>query len=241
MSEAVKVAIIDSGVNPAHPHVAGVAGGVRITALGEDETYLDFIGHGTAVAGAIREKAPAAELYAVKVFEQSLTTNIDRILRALEWCRANKMQIVNLSLGTLNLQHQEKFTRFLAEAEDLLVVAAREINGQPSLPGCLPGVVSVGLDWACPREAYRWNAEQQAFYASGYARPIPGVPLEQNLKGISFAVANMTGFVARACESQRSLSRQQLQQKLQHACLPAAQEAFALSDEAMHNDGGSVG
>jgi len=38
------------------------------------------------------------------------------------------------------------------------------------------------------------------FSASGYARPIPGVPPERNLNGISFAVANMTGFVARACE-----------------------------------------
>jgi hypothetical protein len=36
------------------------------------------------------------------------------------------------------------------------------------------------------------------FYASGYPRPVPGLPQERNLNGISFAVANMTGFVARA-------------------------------------------
>lgn len=34
--------------------------------------------------------------------------------------------------------------------------------------------------------------------ASGYPRPIPGVPPERNLKGISFAVANVTGVLARA-------------------------------------------
>jgi hypothetical protein len=32
--------------------------------------------------------------------------------------------------------------------------------------------------------------------ASGYARPIPGVSLEQNLKGQSLAVANATGLLA---------------------------------------------
>jgi hypothetical protein len=32
--------------------------------------------------------------------------------------------------------------------------------------------------------------------ASGYPRPIPGVPPERNLKGLSFAVANATGFLA---------------------------------------------
>jgi hypothetical protein len=28
-------------------------------------------------------------------------------------------------------------------------------------------------------------------------RPIPGVPVERNLSGLSFAVANATGFLAR--------------------------------------------
>jgi hypothetical protein len=33
--------------------------------------------------------------------------------------------------------------------------------------------------------------------ASGYPRPIPGVPPERNLRGVSFAVANATGVIAR--------------------------------------------
>jgi hypothetical protein len=32
--------------------------------------------------------------------------------------------------------------------------------------------------------------------ASGFPRPIPGVPPENNLKGLSFAVANATGVIA---------------------------------------------
>ena len=85
----------------------------------------------------------------------------------------------------------------------VVVVAAREASGQPILPGCLPLAVGVGLDWSCPRHAYRY--EGGTFFASGYPRSIPGVPAERNLNGISFAVANMTGFVARArelCEAQ---------------------------------------
>ena len=60
----VSVAIIDSGVNPNHPHLNGVAGGVGISPDGKvlSTDYLDYIGHGTAVAGAIHEKAPDAAL-----------------------------------------------------------------------------------------------------------------------------------------------------------------------------------
>jgi hypothetical protein len=55
------VAIIDSGVYAAHPHVGSVAGGIAIDQNGhEHDDYADRLGHGTAVAAAIREKAPDA-------------------------------------------------------------------------------------------------------------------------------------------------------------------------------------
>src|SRR5207247_724326 len=106
----VKVGIIDSGVNPAHPHVGSVDGGTRITSGEADSTndYLDYIGHGTAVAGAIREKAPDALLYTVKVFDRALTTNIEAIIKAIDWCIENEIEVINLSLGTVNVEHREK-------------------------------------------------------------------------------------------------------------------------------------
>jgi len=80
--------------------------------------------------------------------------------------------------------------------------AAAEDDGVRWLPGSLPGVVSVRLDATCPRHEYRVAAGEGAtiFGASGFPREIPGVPPERNLNGISFAVANMSGFAACARE-----------------------------------------
>lgn len=201
----VRVAVIDSGVNSAHPHISAVAGGVTITAAGEVDAsdYTDRIGHGTAVLAAIQEKVPAAEFFAVKVFHSALRTNAANLVRALEWCIGERMDVVNLSLGTTNPAHQERFRQAVAEARRTLLVAAREVGGQPCYPGCLPGVFSVDVDWACPRNRFdcRGSRENIVFSASGYPRPIPGVPRDRNLRGMSFAVANMTAFVARACET----------------------------------------
>jgi hypothetical protein len=58
----------------------------------------------------------------------------------------------------------------------------------------------VSLDWSVPRETCwldRLNQDGASFRASGFPRPIPGVSPERNLKGLSFAVANVTGIVAR--------------------------------------------
>lgn len=184
----MKVAIIDSGVHPGHPHVGAIAGGVGVTDSGFTDDIVDRLGHGTAVAGAIREKAPEAELYAVKVFDRRLSTNIETILRALEWCIENRMEVVNLSLGTANPAHRARFEKLLASG--VLVVSAVD-----RLPGSLSQVISVASEKDCPRDAY-WHRDG-IFYASPYPRPIPGVPAEGNFQGVSFAVANMSGFVAR--------------------------------------------
>jgi len=187
----MKIAIIDSGIHRGHPHVGDIAGAVAIMPEGESADATDRLGHGTAVAGAIREKAPDAELYAVKVFDRRLTATIDVIIRALEWCRDHEMDVVNLSLGTKNPAHRDRFLRVLDDR--LLVVSAAG-----ALPGSLPMVIGVAGDPECPRDVFRYHDE--VFYASPYPRPIPGVPLDRNLHGVSFAVANMTGLVARALE-----------------------------------------
>lgn len=198
----MKIAIIDSGIHPRHPHVGEIAGAVEITIAGEGQDAIDRLGHGTAVAGAIREKAPDAELYAVKVFDLRLSANIGVILRALAWCREHRMDIVNLSLGTENPAHRDSFLRVLGD--DLLVVSAAN-----ALPGSLPGVLGVAADPDCPRDGFRYRAG--VFHASPYPRPIPGVPVERNLQGTSFAVANMTGLTAHTLASaSRSTIREAL-------------------------------
>ena len=216
----VKVGIIDSGVNPAHPHVGGVAGGARISSgeANPSNDYLDYIGHGTAVAGAIREKAADAQLYAVKVFDRALTTNIDAIVKAIEWCIENDISVINLSLGTVNPEHRAILERVVACAAEkgTVLVAAREMSNKPSLPGCLQSVIGVVVDWKCARDRYTVSGSDgdPVFIASAYPREIPGVPRERNMNGISFAVANMTGFVARAREFVPDISVDQLKRLL---------------------------
>lgn len=200
----VRVAVIDSGVHAGHPHVGAVEGGVSFAADGaRGVDAVDRLGHGTAVAAAIREKAPDATLVPVKVFDRELRATADALVAAIDWAVDARVQIINLSLGTANAAHETRLTAALARAAaaGVCLVAAAEQDGTRWLPGSLPHAVGVLLDWSCPRE----QAEVQVHLdgatrrvtirASGYPRPIPGVPPERNLKGVSFAVANVTGLL----------------------------------------------
>ena len=81
-----------------------------------------------------------------------------------------------------------------------VIVSAHEHEGALWYPGALPGVVGVVADPEQPRDELGLVELPRgtAVVASPYPRPIPGVPVERNLHGISFAVANATGLIARA-------------------------------------------
>jgi subtilisin family serine protease len=205
-ARSVRVAVIDSGVHAAHPHVGGVAGGVGISADGsEHDDYVDRLGHGTAVTAVIREKAPAAEIFVIKVFDRELAATGTALVAACRRALREHADIVNLSLGTTNPDHAAALSEVVAELRDsgALIVAAGEQEGVRWLPGSLDGVCGVTLDWSLDRNEIRSTGASGriAYRASGYPRPIPGVPVERNLKGLSFAVANVTGVLAAERES----------------------------------------
>ena len=200
----VRIAVIDSGVHAAHPHIQGVSGGIGIDAEGrEHPDYLDRLGHGTAVTAVIREKAPDAEILAIRVFERELSTTAAALVAAIDWALGHQARMINLSLGTANQEHEHALTRAVARATaaGADVIAAAPQPGLRWLPGAIDGVIAVELDWTLSRDECRLERRDGRIvrvYAPGFPRPIPGVPPERNLKGASFAVANGTGLLARA-------------------------------------------
>ena len=209
MNRAVRVGIIDSGINAAHPHIGNVMGGTSLRVDGDSPDFRDTLGHGTAIAALIHHKAPQAHLFAVKVFQTELATDLATILRAIDWCLSNKMDIINLSLGTLNADHRAPFQTAIKSirAAGVAIVTAFAIDAQPALPGSLLGTVAVIADAQCPWDEHQFTQidGKPVFVASPYPRPIPGIPPKRNLHGISFAVAHITGVVAREWPASRNL------------------------------------
>jgi subtilisin family serine protease len=217
MTVPVRIGMIDTGVNAAHPHVGNIAGGVTIRPDGDAmPCYEDRLGHGTAIAALLHQQAPEAQLIAVKVFDRTLATNRDSVIHAIDWCLQNEVDIINLSLGTANPAHRNSFEDAVrrTRANGKAIVSAHDVNGALAFPGCLPGVIAVVPDTTCsdviqvlkPGETYEspkppeLSASRSGriiFSAPPYPREIPGVPRERNLHGVSFAVAHVTAALAR--------------------------------------------
>lgn len=104
--KGVKVGVIDSGVANNLPDIKPVGGYNTLDAADPNTWYVDEKGHGTHCTGiisghadgtGIRGGAPDAEVYSVKVFPGGFTSDI---VEAVEWCIRNKMDVINMSLGT---------------------------------------------------------------------------------------------------------------------------------------------
>jgi hypothetical protein len=201
MLQRVGVAVVDSGAHVPHPHLPYVAGGVALLPDGSTlDDFTDRLGHGTATAAAIHEKAPEAELWAVKVFERELATNVPTLVRAIDWASERGIRLVNLSLGTRNKLREPELAPAIERAvtAGTIIVSAHEHEDRLWYPGSMPGVVGVVADADQPRDEVTLVELPRgtAVRASPYPRPIPGVPPERNMHGISFAVANATGILA---------------------------------------------
>ncbi len=199
------VGVIDSGIHAGHPHVGAVVAGAGFDRDGRVHgDVVDRLGHGTAVAAAIQDLAPAIRICPLKVFDRTLDTSLEALAAAIDWAAAHGLPLVNLSLGTSDRSRADALADAAGRARraGTVVVAAGSDRGVDWLPGTLDldGVIRVELDWSFPRgsHAVRGTSEAPVFRTCGYPRPIPGVDPERNLKGLSFAVANVTGVAAQA-------------------------------------------
>jgi subtilisin family serine protease len=165
---AVRVAVIDSGVDGKHPELRGRIAAAKSFVKGS--ALVDTQGHGTFVAGLIAARtndgigiaglAPPAQLLIAKVVGPQSSIPVEAEARAVRWAVANGARVINMSLsGPRDPLHPSRDTYSKLEADavayavskGVLVVAAvgnsDQSPSQPwpyaSWPAALPHVIGV--------------------------------------------------------------------------------------------------
>ncbi|CAG9977256.1 unnamed protein product [Clonostachys byssicola] len=163
-----RVCVVDSGVDVAHPALAGrIVGGKNM--LDDNNDVQDCIGHGTFVSSVIvgdtkdfQGVAPQAEVYMYKVFPCSDSTSNDIILKGMLAADADNCDIISLSLGSDSGYHGSVLSTVASSiAQDRLVVVAAGNSGEQGIfyassPASGRGVLSVASVNA--RQVLRWPA-----------------------------------------------------------------------------------
>lgn len=212
--EKVLVAVIDSGVDVAHPELVGMVVD-SFDALESGETAH---AHGTAVAGAIvaharlTGAAPAARILAARAFsakERTPEATTYSINRSIDWAVARGAHIINMSFtGPRDPSIEQRVTQ--ARNKGLIIVAAAGNAGPrsgPLYPAAYPNVIAVTATDADDK------LFQGANRGSHIAVAAPGVDVllpapeaaYQVTTGTSFAAAEVSGIVALILERKPGL------------------------------------
>lgn len=213
----VRIAVVDTGVAPNHPDLR-IYGGVSY--VPGNSSWADDNGHGTHVAGTIAAPfnnrgvvgvAPDAQVYAVKVLKHNPATGrasgqLSWILNGLSWCYRNRMQVVNLSLGSRETSHSwsvynrayEHAGRRLRRRGILAVAAAGNSNEAVGNPARCPSYLAVSaIDSRYRRASFSCYGPQVEVCAPGVriwsTYPPAGY---QQLSGTSMACPHVAGVAA---------------------------------------------
>jgi subtilisin family serine protease len=223
----VRVAVLDSGIEAAHPAVGGIAGGVAIEPddAAPDGVRLvggpheDLSGHGTACAGLIRALAPRAELHSVRVIGRSLTGKGHVLAAGLRWALEHDMDVVNLSLSSRKRENLVAFHELVDAAyfAHRMVVCAINNVAVTSYPAEFASVISVAAHDGRDPFGIDYNPAPPVEVGA------PGIDIDVAWRGgttirssgNSFAAAHVSGLVARILSKHPGLTPFQMKTVLQ--------------------------
>lgn len=208
--EGVKVAIIDSGIDLAHPALAGLqledditvsCDGINLQIDEGDGT--DVYGHGTAVASLVLREAPRVKLGSFRALDSSNHARSFVIAECVNQAISRGYQIINCSFGCRGLpryvmDYKEWVDRAYLEGVQVVAACSNIDVGIREWPAYFPSVFSVrGID--CHPDAFYFTAGRMvSFRACGERLEVPwlygGTKVET---GSSYAAPLIAGKIAR--------------------------------------------
>jgi subtilisin family serine protease len=206
----VKIAILDSGVETAHPRLKGlqladdvaiVDDGFNITnAPGEGR---DVYGHGTAIAEVIRSIAPEAELGSFRILGGQLRSHTHIIRVGARLAMHRGYHILNCSFGCSREDHVLFYKNWIDEAyvQGRHIVAAcnNDEFTKREWPGHFPSVLTVdAIESPRGDVLYRRSGRLVEFLARGQDIELAWLGGGcKKVTGSSFAAPHLTGLLAR--------------------------------------------
>ena len=216
----VRVAILDSGIEPGHPLVGEVQQAYEVSVDADGDFAIDVdevgdrCGHGTACAGIVRSLAPDCELISVRVLGEGYTGSGRVMLAGLRWAIEEGFDVVNMSLSTTKKDLAALLHELADEAyfrRTLLVASAHNMPVE-SYPWRFSSVISVGSHEESDPLVYYFNPEPPVeFFARGLEIDVAwlgGTTLR--CTGNSFATPHISGISALILGKHRGLTPFQL-------------------------------
>lgn len=203
-----RVAVIDSGIDIAHPRlkdcrVTGVAFVRQGEGIATVPDYRDRLGHGTAVAAILHRALPGLGLVAVRLASEDGPVDEALLCRGLEWCLERPdIRIVNISLGMASSTPPARLYELCVRAAEqgvFICASTHNLPGYECYPAYFPSVFGVATGMVGSKTEYGWVEGHPAVnvLAKGTTQRVAWAGGGYRITaGNSFACARFSGILA---------------------------------------------
>jgi len=217
--KGIKIAVLDSGIETSHPALQGISLADDWAVVDRDFQIAivpgegrDVYGHGTAIAGIIKQFAPEAELGSFRVLGEQLRSRTLIIREGVRQALERGYHILNCSFGCGREDQVLLYKDWIDEAYILGRHIVASCNNQDVLkrewPGHFPSVATVHFTASNEAEVFYCRLGQMVeFAARGQDVEVAWLSGgRKKVTGSSFAVPHVTALLARLLSAWPDLS-----------------------------------
>ena len=220
------VAVIDTGIDPAHPHVKDrLVGGYDF--VKGDTVARDGNGHGTHVAGTIIDCTPGLniKIMPIRVLDNDGSGYDSAIAQGIRYAVDHGAKVINLSLGGAHSNYMDSAVNYaLSKSVTVVAAAGNEgINAASSCPAHIEKCITVAaVDKANKRATFSNYGDMLDISAPGVEinSSVPGGEYN-TYSGTSMAAPHVSAAAALVlCGQSRELLPAIVEKKLKDAATP---------------------
>jgi len=219
----IKIAILDSGIEYQHKNFRNVS--IKHTYKTDNSFSSPLnIDHGTSVADVLKKSIEKnghlqhVELYDIQVYDEFENITNENIIKGIEYCINNNIDIINISLGVPSDSPNKSLYDICYKAykKDIIIVASGYYMDISCFPASFPFVFGVtgGTITSLKKYGIQVGDDIELIGRGSLQRVATLNNNTRFVAGTSFAAAHLSGIICSLKQQNKSLSFQDIKKHL---------------------------
>lgn len=146
--KVIHIAIIDDGVYKYYENIKlenDLYVNNQMKVVDRKKTEKIYNTHGSICCSIIYKYFESCIVTSIKVLDEEMKGTSDKLIKSIEWCIKNKIDIINLSIGSVDIEDKVLLSDVISQAyrKGIIIIAANKNDDSLTYPASFTNVIGV--------------------------------------------------------------------------------------------------